>query len=120
MKCPKCQFDNTLDSKFCKECGTKLDLAGDISISKTMTLEAPGEELARRTLFAGRYGIIEELGRGGMGKIYRAYDKNIEGEVALKLTRPEIAAEKKTIDRFRNGLKISREIAHRNVCRCMT
>jgi len=117
MKCPKCQFDNTLDSRFCKECGTRLDPAGDISISKTMTLETPGEELARGTIFAGRYEIIEELGSGGMGKIYRAYDKKIEGEVAIKLIRPEIALEKKTIDRFRNELKIAREIAHRNVCR---
>jgi len=117
MKCPKCQFDNTLDSKFCKECGTKLGLGSDISVSKTMTLETPSEELTRGSVFAGRYEIIEELGRGGMGKIYRAYDKKIEAEVALKLVRPEIAVEKKTIDRFRNELKISREISHRNVCR---
>ncbi len=82
-----------------------------------MTLETPGEELTRGTVFASRYEIIEELGRGGMGKIYRAYDKKIEGEVALKLIRPEIALEKKTIDRFRNELKIAREISHRNVCR---
>jgi len=45
------------------------------------------------------------------------FDKKIDGEVALKLIKPEIAAEKKTIERFRNELKLAREIAHRNICR---
>ncbi|KPL05598.1 MAG: hypothetical protein AMJ73_00005, partial [candidate division Zixibacteria bacterium SM1_73] len=77
----------------------------------------PKEELTRGTTIAGRYEIIEELGRGGMGNVYRVYDKKIEGEVALKLVKPDIAADKKTILRFRNELKLAREIAHRNVCR---
>jgi serine/threonine-protein kinase len=77
----------------------------------------PTEELARGSVFAGRYEIIEELGQGGMGRVYRVFDKKIEGEVALKLLKPEIASDKKTIGRFRNELKIARGIAHRNVCR---
>jgi tetratricopeptide (TPR) repeat protein/predicted Ser/Thr protein kinase len=52
-----------------------------------------------------------------MGSVYRVYDKQIAGEVALKLIRPEIAADKKTIERFRNELKITRMISHKNVCR---
>lgn len=83
----------------------------------TKTLETPVNGLKRGTLFAKRYEIIEELGHGGMGKVYRVYDKKLEGEIALKLIRPEIATDKKTIERFRNELKLAREIAHRNVCR---
>jgi len=83
----------------------------------TETLEAPKEELTTGSTFAGRYQIIEELGRGGMGKVYKALDKEIDGKVALKLIKPEIAADKKTIDRFRNELKTARDIAHKNVCR---
>jgi serine/threonine protein kinase/tetratricopeptide (TPR) repeat protein len=52
-----------------------------------------------------------------MGKVYRVFDKKIEGEVALKLIKPEVAADKKIIERFRNELKLAREISHRNVCR---
>jgi serine/threonine protein kinase/Tfp pilus assembly protein PilF len=117
MKCPECHFDNPSDSKFCKECGTQLIPSKEASVPPTKTLETPTEELTRGTTFAGRYEIIEELGKGGMGKVYRVEDKKIKGEVALKLIKPEIAADKKTIERFSNELKMARMIAHRNVCR---
>jgi serine/threonine protein kinase/tetratricopeptide (TPR) repeat protein len=76
----------------------------------------PADELARGTLFAGRYEIIEELGAGGMGRVYRAFDKKIDEEVALKLLKPTIAADKGIVERFRNELKIARKIRHANVC----
>jgi len=117
VKCPKRQTDNPSDSKFCRECATPLPghpKTSDISV--TRTLETVADELARGIVFAGRYEIIEELDTGGMGRVYRAFDKKIEEEVVLKLIRPEIAADKRTIDRFRNELKITRKIRHGNVC----
>lgn len=116
MNCPKCSFNNTSDSKFCKECGTRLFSPEKIP-SRTETLETPTEELTRGATFAGRYEIIEELGKGGMGKVYRVEDKKIKAEIALKLIRPDISADKKTIERFGNELKMTRMISHRNVCR---
>jgi len=116
MKCPKCQFANPSDSKFCKECGAQLFPPEEIS-APTETLEAPKEELTRGTIFAKRYEIIEELGKGGMGKVYRVEDKRIKEEIALKLIKPEIASNKRTIERFSNELKMARKIAHRNVGR---
>lgn len=115
-KCPKCQFDNSPDSKFCKECGTQLIPIEAPQVSKTMTLEAPTGGLTRGTLFAGRYEIIEELGKGGMGNVYRAEDIKIREEVALKIIKPEIASDRKTIERFSNELKLARKIRHKNVC----
>lgn len=52
-----------------------------------------------------------------MGKVYRAFDKQLELEVALKLLKPEIAADKKTIGRFKNELTLARQFTHKNVCR---
>jgi len=117
MECPKCRFDNPEDSGFCSKCGTQLLPSEDVSADHTETLETPTQELTRGTTFAGRYEIIEELGKGGMGKVYRVEDKKIKQEVALKLIKPEIASDRKTIERFNNELKTARMISHRNVCR---
>ena len=117
MKCPKCHFKNPDDSKFCKECGTQIISSKEISVSPTETLETPKEELTTGSIFAGRYQIIEVLGKGGMGKVYRALDKKLNEEVALKLVKPEIASDKKTLERFSNELKIARKIAHKNIGR---
>jgi serine/threonine-protein kinase len=117
MKCPKCLSDNPDASRFCANCGTSLFPAQDIPVSHTKTLETPTEGLATGSVFAERYQIIEELGTGGMGKVYRAVDKKLNEEVALKLIRQEIAADKKTIERFGNELKLARKIVHKNIGR---
>jgi len=116
MKCPKCQTENPDTQKFCGECAAPLTSAEEVQPSITKTIETPKEELTRGIIFAGRYEIIEELGKGGMGRVYRVEDIKLEQEVALKLIKPEIAKDKKTIERFRNELKLARNIRHKNVC----
>ncbi len=117
IKCPQCQFENQDESHYCSQCATPLLSPEEISSSPTKTLETPITGLTRSSTFAQRYEVIEELDKGGMGKIYRVFDNKIEQEVALKLLRPEIAADSNTITRFKNELKVARNIAHRNVCR---
>jgi serine/threonine protein kinase len=77
----------------------------------------PATMLDRGTTFARRYEIIEELGKGGMGRVYKVFDKKIKEVVALKLIRPEISADENTIERFNNELRLARKISHRHVCR---
>jgi len=88
-----------------------------VPVSITKTLETKPEGLGKGELFAGRFELIEELGAGGMGIVYRAYDKEIGEEIALKVLHPDIAADQKTVDRFRNEIKLARRITHKNVCR---
>ncbi|MDH4220007.1 MAG: serine/threonine protein kinase, partial [Candidatus Aminicenantes bacterium] len=114
IKCPKCKTNNPDTLKFCGECGTQFPSPRDIEVTETM--EASKEELTRGTTFADRYEIIEELGKGGMGRVYRVEDTKLKQEVALKLIKPEIASDKKTIERFRNELRTARNIRHKNVC----
>jgi serine/threonine protein kinase len=116
VTCSNCGTDNTQDSEFCKKCASPLTQPEEKPIP-TATLEVPKEELTTGSTFAGRYQIIEELGRGGMGRVYKATDTKIKEKVALKLIKPEIASEKKTLERFGNELRIARKIVHKNVGR---
>jgi serine/threonine protein kinase len=133
MKCPSCQTENLPDSRFCHKCATPFPDAvesriqsdtragektpGPVAMSMTRTLITPFEDLARGMIFADRYEVIEEIGRGGMGKVYKVYDRTVNEVVALKLIKPEIGFNEKAVERFRNELKFARKISHRHVCR---
>jgi serine/threonine protein kinase/tetratricopeptide (TPR) repeat protein len=117
IKCPHCHAENPSDSKYCKECATALPHPPGIPSPPTRTIETPREELTTGTLFASRYQIVEELGGGGMGKVYRALDTKVGEEIAVKVIKPEIAADKATVERFKNELKIARKIVHKSVGR---
>ena len=116
MKCPKCKSDNPDESVFCAKCGTQISGSEEQPLP-TQTIEAPREELTTGSTFARRYQIIEELGKGGMGRVYKAQDTELKEKVALKLIKPDISSDKKTVERFQNELKFARKIVHKNVGR---
>jgi predicted Ser/Thr protein kinase len=64
-----------------------------------------------------RYDLLGELGRGGMGVVYKARDRETEDIVALKVLKPEIAARPDVIGRFKSELRLARKVTHKNVCR---
>ena len=110
MKCPKCHSENPETQRFCGECGKALrspesDDFPDLSVTKT--LGKPADRLTRGGTFANRYEIIEELGKGGLGSVYRAEDTKVGGEVAVKLISPAIANDAQTIERFRHLLQLN-------------
>ncbi len=117
MKCPRCQNENPEGTRFCGRCGRELPGSGETVASGTATLQTPSKGLERGTTFARRFEIIEEIGKGGMGTVYKAYDSKIREVVALKLLKPEIASDIEVIERFRNELKLARQVSHRHVCR---
>jgi tetratricopeptide (TPR) repeat protein/tRNA A-37 threonylcarbamoyl transferase component Bud32 len=117
-RCPACHFENPADTQFCGHCGTKLAATPEEAAAVlTKTLETPVRELSTGSIFADRYQIIEELGHGGMGRVYKVLDKEVNARIALKLIKPEIAVDKETIERFRNELRTARDISHKNICR---
>jgi serine/threonine protein kinase len=66
---------------------------------------------------AARYDVLEQVGQGGMGVVYRARDRETEETVALKVLKTEIAARPDYIERFKSELRLARKITHKNVCR---
>ena len=117
IKCPKCYAENPGTKQFCGDCGTQLPPPPDHPPIMTETLLTPVRELSAGSTFAGRYQVIEELGQGGMGRVYKTLDQKLGEEVALKIIKPEIAADRKTLQRFSNELKLARKIVHKNVGR---
>jgi serine/threonine-protein kinase len=77
-----------------------------------------GEQLRPGAVFAGRYEVKEILGAGGMGVVYRAFDRELQEPVAIKTLRPEaLAGGSAALDRFKQEIRLARRIAHRNVVR---
>src|SRR5215471_1397930 len=64
-----------------------------------------------------RYELLCEVGRGGMGVVYKARDAQTRDLVAVKVLHPSAAADPAIVDRFRNELLLARRITHKNVCR---
>ena len=68
-------------------------------------------------VLGGRYEIIQLLGEGGMGAVYKARDRELDRPVALKLIRPELASSSSMLARFKQELLLSRQVTHKNVIR---
>src|SRR4051812_33184033 len=69
------------------------------------------------TTLADRYDVLQLLGEGGMGEVYRAYDRELDELVALKLIRASFAGQSRILERFRTEVKLARRVTHRNVAR---
>ena len=75
---------------------------------------ASPEPLERGTVLGGRYEVDSPLGQGGAGQVFRAFDRFLKEHVALKVLRPERAADRSWIRRLTREVKIARLIRHKN------
>jgi eukaryotic-like serine/threonine-protein kinase len=100
MKCPHCGSDNASDAQHCFACGT---LLSEHAIG-------PG------SVIASRYEILQTVGRGGMGTVYKAHDRILDEIVAVKVLRAELASSPDLARRFRQETKLARRVRHPNIC----
>ncbi len=84
-----------------------------------MNAPSPGatDEMRVGAVLANRYEVVSVLGRGGMGVVYRARDRELNEEVALKAIRQELLSDAVAAERFKSEIRLARRISHRNVVR---
>jgi len=66
---------------------------------------------------AGRYRIVRFIARGGMGEVYEVLDSTLDQAVALKVLRPDLAADPVALERLKREVLLARQVTHHNVCR---
>ncbi|MFC2142652.1 protein kinase [Acidobacteriota bacterium] len=108
MECP--------NSSFCKKCATSLIEEAIEGGFLTKTLETPSKGIILGTTLAFRYKVIEELGRGGMGVVYKAEDAKLKRTVAVKLLPPELMGDKEARERFMREAQSAAFLDHPNIC----
>ena len=95
-------------------------LRREIEEAKHTTREATPREtpnLPTGQVFAGRFEILEEVGSGGMGMVYRALDRELGELVALKTLRPELLRDPALVERFKTEIRLARHISDKHVVR---
>jgi eukaryotic-like serine/threonine-protein kinase len=127
MVCPQCNYANADDSVACVKCATPLP-ANDhtlatggqgwsIPVEEGIVTAGAPKPLGLGMVLGERYEIVKLLGQGGMGAVYRAYDRELERDVALKVIRSDMAANPEILKRFKQELILARQITHKNVIR---
>jgi dienelactone hydrolase/predicted Ser/Thr protein kinase len=116
MKCSKCQFDNPDATNFCGKCGTPLTADAQMADSLTKTLATLLPVIAKDKLIAGKYRIIDEIGRGGMGVVYKAEDIRLQRSVALKFLPPHLSESDELKERFLIEARAAAALSHPNIC----
>ena len=123
MQCPKCNVPLTQGRKgwFCEDCGLRISSAsGDLPTTTGETPSLVSDATIQddvTSLQSGRYSIIETLGKGGMGVVYRALDTRLKRNVAIKGMLPELLGSDRSEQRFIREAQAIASINQQNVIR---
>ena len=134
MRCPSCGSENLELAETCPQCGAPLDErteerpfystppGSDPSLSRDSDSSPSSERTGGVSLAPGRslgsrYTLVDYLGKGGMGVVYKAHDRDLDRTVAIKLIREDLSNKREMLVRFRRELGLAQLVSHPNVCR---
>ncbi|MBV9573999.1 MAG: protein kinase, partial [Acidobacteriales bacterium] len=143
MYCPQCGTENPAGETRCQKCTTVLPALTmefdaetiaapaaarpDPALEQTMTSAGPApgaprpissfHKFANGNVIGNRYEILQLLGEGGMGAVYKVRDREVNRVMALKMIRADLASHPEVLARFTQELVLARQVTHRNVIR---
>ncbi len=113
MFCPRCASEVQEDKKLCPTCG--MDISAITEITRDKATEQPDDLALVKDALGSEYEILGELGRGGMAIVYKALDKSLEREVAVKVLPLSMAYDNEFVERFQREAKTAAKLEHPNV-----
>src|SRR5262245_19758500 len=132
VDCPRSGNSNPLGTEICPKCGAgggetvmsastlQGTASGTMQKSAFQTSSNPNDEQQKPSpgdVLADRYQVIDTLGEGGMGAVYKVFDRRLTRVVALKTIHPELAATPLMMKRFKQEVLLAQKITHKNVVR---
>ncbi len=114
MYCSRCGTQNDDASKFCRSCGLDLSHTTPVAAVRDQPVDATEQDLVREQL-KDEYEIIEELGRGGMAIVFKAREKQLERDVAIKVLPFSLAFDKEFVERFQREARTSAKLEHPSI-----
>src|SRR6476646_552713 len=122
--CPACGTAVARNQRFCSVCGIRRNVPAEATTlthppdRRSAFLDGINEaRFPSGAVLAQRYRIVSLLGRGGMGEVYRADDLLLRQSVALKFLPASATSSELALSRFRDEVRIARQLSHPNVCR---
>src|SRR5882762_2368250 len=114
MYCSRCGTQNDDASKFCRSCGLDLSHTTPVAAVRDQQVDATELDLVREQL-KDEYEILEELGRGGMAIVFKARERQLERDVAIKVLPFSLAFDKEFVERFQREARTSAKLEHPSI-----
>lgn len=114
--CPKCDSENLSSSRFCINCSEPLIPIEETKVYEKEDVQKPERKLSIGSVVGKKFKVVEELGRGGMGIVYKAVDTKLKRSVALKFLPPKFTRDQEFSQRFIQEAQAASSLDHPNIC----